>query len=155
MKNYSSIPAWTLLRRTTFAKSSASKFFPFNKKAFRAIDCFSLFLFPLICSSKKSEICCQGSCFPGRFCCFLWKHILPCSLLEPKNVLRDKHLAGNPFLWKTTHPSDQSFNFGRVCQLTALTCHTLITPLENMLQVGRCLYQTPPVRTEWKFCCWL
>lgn len=53
MKNYSSIPTRTLLRRTTLAKSSASKFFPFNKKAFRGIDYFSSFLFLLIRSSKK------------------------------------------------------------------------------------------------------
>lgn len=45
MKKYSSIPTWTFLRRATFAKSSTSKFSPFNKKAFRGIDYFSSFFF--------------------------------------------------------------------------------------------------------------
>lgn len=52
MKSYSSIPTWTPMRRTTFAKSATSKFFPFNKKTFRGIDDFSSFIFLLIFSSK-------------------------------------------------------------------------------------------------------
>lgn len=148
------IPAWTLIRRTIFAKSSASKFFPLNKKAFRGIDYFSSFLFLLICSRKTEVKSVAQAMFPQQIQMLALETDLVLQRCQTQEDFERQALSSSPiFVLHTVkvYPSlwwEVSFRH-RICQLTILIWHTLIALLENHFTAWKtCLCETPSVRTR-------
>lgn len=145
MKSNSSIPTWTLIRQITFAKSATSKFFPFNKKAFRGIDYSSSFLFLLIGSSKMKVNLLLRLLFPQQMQILTVETHLVVQPNQTQEYFERQTLSRSPIfvlhivedypsLWSTV-----SF-WHRIHQLTTLIWRILITLFfkkKSILYLGR------------------